>query len=169
MKSIFRSMCVVALALTTVFTMSSFTSLDEDDIDVKQILKEAVEEQNAECPQELGEGMTLDGVYLKNSRMIYQIGAPAEIVEGFDLMKSMDEAGTTKMMLEAMLSGGDEVVFLFLMCAEVDYGIEFIFASKDGQSVNLYLSDDALEDILAEKYTEEELETIVINLLTSYM
>ena len=48
-------------------------------------------------------------------------------------------------------------------------GIEFIFASKDGQSVNLYLSDDALEDILAEKYTEEELETIIINLLTSYM
>lgn len=169
MKRVFRRMCVVALALTTVFTMSSFTSLDEDDFDVKQILKEAVEEQNAECPQELGEGMTLDGVYLKNSMMIYQIGAPTEIVEGFALMKSMDEAGTTKMMLEAMLSGGDEVVFLFLMCVEADCSIEFVFASKDGQKVNLYLSDDALEGILAEKYTEEELETIIINLLTSYM
>lgn len=169
MKSIFKHLCVVAVALTTVFTMSSFTQYDEDEFDVEAILKEAVAEVNAECPRNLGEGMTITGARIAGKRMIYDFMAPSEVVEGLNMMKALDEAATNQLMLESMLSGGDEVIFLFLLCAEADYGIEFRFDSTDGQRASLYLSDDALEGVLEDKYTEAELEEIIGNLILSYM
>lgn len=166
----FRYLCMMALAMTTVVAMSSFTSHDEDELDLEAILREAVAEVNAECPQDLGEGMVLNKAYIANRRMVYQFTAPTEVVEGFDMMKGLDPQATNQLMMEAMLSGGDEVIFLFLLCAEADYGIEFKFASKgNSASTSLILSSDDLGSILEEKYTEEDLEEIVGNLIMSYM
>ena len=162
-------MCMAATALATIFTLSSFSLIDEDEFDFEAILKSAAAEQDAECPIDIGEGMTMEYVDILNHRLTYLISSPTYIVESFNMLKEMDSAGTTKMMLEAMLEGGDEVAFLFLTCAEANYGIEFIYKSNDGQQANIILSPKELSDTLNDKYTEKELESIIYKLFESYM
>lgn len=165
MKNIFKYLCMVATALATTITLSSFSTIDEDEFDFEEILKVAIAEIDAECPQDMGDGMTLERVTISNNRIIYLISSPQDIVEGFNLMKELNSAATSKMMLESMLEGGDEVVFLFLICAGANYGIEFIFKSSDGQSANLVLSSKELSDTLSNKYSVEYLENIVDKLI----
>jgi hypothetical protein len=168
MKSIFRRMCVVAFALTTIFTMSSFTSQDEDKIDFGSLIREATEEINAECPQVLSEDITMTGARITNQRMVYDFTVATEIVKSFAKMKSRDEQAANKMMLESMI-GDDKSVFFFLACAEAGYGVEFCFASSDGRKVSLGLSSAELEKFLNEKYSEEDLMNIVSAVFASQM
>lgn len=169
MKHLFKHLCVVAVAMTAVFTLSSFTTVDEDELNLREILREAVAGINSECPMDLGDGMVMSKVALTSDRMIYFFKAPSDVIEGFEMMKDLDIDATNKIMLEAMLSGGDEVIFLFLLCIESDCGLEFRMSDGAGNSTSLYLSDDQLEDVLEEKYTEEELEGIVESLIMSYL
>lgn len=169
MKHLFKHLCVVAVAMTAVFTLSSFTTVDEDELNLREILSEAVAEINAECPMDLGDGMVMSKAALTSDRMIYFFKAPAEVIEGFEMMKGLDIDATNKIMLEAMLSGGDEVIFLFLLCIETDCGLEFRMSDDAGNSTYLYLNDDQLEDVLEEKYTEEELEGIIESVIMSYL
>lgn len=170
MKRFFKSMLVVVATITAVMTLSSFAPQQDDDSDVKAILKEAIAEVNAECPMDMGDGMSMQATYILNNRMIFDFRAPKDVVDGFEMMMDWDAAGTKKMMAVSMLTGGDEVVFLFMLCEMVDYSIEFRFSEKDSaKSISLILSSKELADILEEKYSKEDLETIVIDLLEAYM
>ena len=158
-------MMVAVAAITAVMTLSSFAYQD-DELDAKAILKGAVEEMHKTCPQDLGEGLIMRDVYIASNKMCYDIQAPKDVVEGIELIIDLDK----NLMAESMLSGGKDVVFLFLMCVEAGYGIEFRFSGKDSvKSISMTLSSNELADVLVSKYSEEELEDIVVELLVQYM
>ncbi|MBR6760160.1 MAG: hypothetical protein IKM03_07275 [Alistipes sp.] len=169
MKRFFKSMMVAVAAITAVMTLSSFAYQD-DELDAKAILKSAVEEMHKTCPQDIGEGLIMRDVYIASNKMCYDIQAPENVVDVFELTMDTNAAGTKKTMVESMLSGGKEVVFLFLMCVEAGCGIEFRFSEKDSaKSISIALSSNELADVLVSKYSEEELEDIVVELLVQYM
>ncbi len=169
MKRFFIRMLLAMVALTSITDV--FAQSDSDiDNDYEAIIKQAVEEQSAECPMELGEGMVMRDIYIANKRMVYDLQAPADILEVFESMLTLDKDAASTFFTESILEGGDAVVFLFVFCVNANYGLEFRFSTPDSvKSINMVLSPEQLGKTISDKYNEEQLEELITNLLLENM
>lgn len=169
MKRFFIRMLLAMVALTMTSITDVFAQSDLD-IDYEAIIKQTVEEQSAECPMELGDGMVMRDIYIANKRMVYDLQAPADILEVFESMLTLDKDAASTFFTESMLEGGDEVVFLFVFCVNANYGLEFRFSTPDSvKSINMVLSSEQLGKTISDKYNEEQLEELITNLLLENM
>lgn len=121
---------VMALAIVAASTTNAFAAT-EGDPEMIALLREIVKEVNAELPAELGDGIIMNKLYLSKGRMVYDFLLPADGLELFMAFYEEDSEEFEAMMIGSMLEDNEEVLILFAVCVEAEYGLELKFSDYD--------------------------------------
>lgn len=155
---------VLTLSLFAI-TTSGFATNDGDP-EMVAMLRSAVEDANSECPMVIDETMVMNKMYLSNSRVVYDYLVDDETLEGIIFLKELAPEEYENLMLESMVSGGNEVLFFLALCVEAEYGMEFKFSNfKRTNSVKMSLTRYDISRFLS----NYDLEEVVAEILLDYL
>ena len=169
MKNIFKHLMTVVVAAVTMLTLSSYKTTNYQNPEFVEILQMAAEGADSGCPVDLGNGMTMQHVYLSHNNMVYDYTAPSPIVNDLIACMKMDEEGTIDAYITSMIND-DEVIYFFMLCAESGYGMEFRYRCPEDNTYTLIeLSAQRLSEFIHSEFTHAELNEITNNLFLKYL
>ena len=123
----FRFFATIAVAITSVVTLSSFTTPGKmTDNENAELVKMMVREMKTELPIDLGDGLVMTAVYISNSNLVMEVTCSDTFVE-------MMRLGLAEMSKEEAMESffyDQETMLLGRICAEANYGIRCIYLTK---------------------------------------
>lgn len=164
MKKIYATVSRVVIALMAVMTLSTTNAMAVNDGDPEMValLKEVVKETNAECPQDLGDGIIMNKLRLTQNYLVYEFITDSDYIEGLGYLQEVAPEETDELFMELLLSSGDETVLLMGICLLAERGIE-IYATNysNTQSVSLHFTTYDLAPYLEAYDFEQILDNMV--------
>lgn len=151
-SKIFRLFAIIAVAITSFVTLSSFTTpVKTADDEKAELIKMMVREMKTELPIDLGDGFVMTALYTANSNLVMEVTCSEDIVElirlGFAEISKEEAIETFFCSQETMLIGK--------ICAEANYGIRCIYLTKSRKNqvemfftasdLNTFLNSDSME------------------------
>lgn len=132
------------------------------------ILSEAAKAVNQQAPMAVGMGFELIETTITDSTFVWDIQGADDVVTAVKTLTALADTDLSADIINGMIKSGGESALMIYMCVKAELDIHLIFKGKDsGESITYVCTKEDLKARLNEEYTDEELETLLLKVITS--
>jgi hypothetical protein len=130
--SIFRHFAIVVVAITSILSLSSFTtSTKVEESSNKDFIHAIVDELKKSLPMDAGGGLVMTDAYLTSSYFVFEYTCSDTII---DLTREGMKQLSKGEMIQSSLSD-ESAALLAKLCMESNYGMRMIFVNQGRSNV----------------------------------
>jgi len=171
MKLITKIWMPVLASVFSLLAISTATLRAQDDASKtlsRLILSEAAKAVNQQAPMAVGMGFELIETTITDSTFVWDIQGADDVVTAVKTLTALAETDLSADIINGMIKSGDESAMMIYLCVKAELDIHLIFKGKDsGESITYVCTKEDLKARLNEEYTDEELETLLLKVITS--
>lgn len=171
MKLITKIWMPVLASVFALLAISPATLRAQDDASKllsRLILSEAAKAVNQQAPMAVGMGFELIETTITDSTFVWDIQGADDVVSAVKTLTALADTDLSADIINGMIKSGGESALMIYMCVKAELDIHLIFKGKDsGESITYVCTKEDLKARLNEEYTDEELETLLLKVITS--
>lgn len=171
MKLITKIWMPVLASVFSLLAISTATLRAQDDESrtlTRLILTVAANEVNQQTPMAIGMGFDLVETTITDSAFVWDIQGADDVVSAVKTLTALADTDLSADIINGMIKSGGESALMIYMCVKAELDIHLIFKGKDsGESITYVCTKEDLKARLNEEYTDEELEALLLKVITS--